>query len=84
MILILSDYDRRSFQFMDGMSLIASVKAAVNVECCFDTSSLDYHMLGSCLVIEGPCLPADHVRQIGEIAEDIAGSGIVRMRIGIA
>ncbi|MDX3929359.1 MAG: hypothetical protein QHC90_26600 [Shinella sp.] len=82
MILIPPDYDRRPFQSMSGISLIASVRAAVAVECGFDTSRLGYRMLGSCLVIEGPSMPDEQMCQIREIAEDIAGSGAVRMRLG--
>lgn len=59
--------------------LVASVRAALQAECAESVEGVSVRMLGSYVIIEGLVPDDDGISRIRAIAEDIAGSGRVRV-----
>lgn len=82
MILIPPEFDCRAGQGADSSGLIASLKYALAAEAPFDTQGLCFRALGNSVVIEGQLSAPGADEFIRRVAEDIAGSNRVVVRVG--
>ena len=82
MILIPRELDCRGGEGSDASDLIASIKDALAAEAPFDTTNLCFRVLGNGVVIEGMVNAPGGDEFIRRVAEDIAGSDRVLVRVG--
>ncbi len=82
MILIPPGFNRAGGESSDAAGLIASIKYALAADAPFDTTNLCFRMLGNGVVIEGSVNAPDGDEFIRRVAEDIAGSDRVLIRVG--
>ncbi len=60
---------------------LASIRAALQTSCGADADGVSIRILGSYVILEG-LVPSDEcVARLREVAEDIAGTGYVRLRL---
>lgn len=59
--------------------LLASIRAALAMECSPEADSVSVRVLGTFVVLEGLVPDDDCIARIHAVAEDIAGTGKVRL-----